>query len=89
MAPCIPCTPLSPVIFKITVAIRSVAIAIPDTGLLLLPTKPTILEDTVAKKKPKITTMIAPSKVTGIAGTSHTKIVQIPMQINTTLILRS
>ena len=43
----------------------------PETGLLLLPTKPTILEETVAKKNPKITTIIAPIKVTGIAGTSQ------------------
>ena len=68
----IPGAPVSPVNFKIKVAINKVAIAIPDTGLLELPTNPTILEETVAKKKPKITTIIAPTNDTGTAGTSHT-----------------
>ena len=57
IAPCIPWIPESPVAFRIIVAIKSVAIAIPETGLLELPTKPTILEETVAKKNPKITTI--------------------------------
>ena len=48
-----------------------VAIAIPDTGLFELPTNPTILEDTVAKKNPKTTIKIAPGKLTGITGISH------------------
>ena len=75
IAPCIPWIPLSPVAFSRIVAISSVAIAIPETGLLLLPTRPTILEDTVAKKKPKITTIMAPMKVTGIGGASQIAIV--------------
>ena len=75
IAPCIPWIPLSPVAFSRIVAISSVAIAIPETGLLLLPTRPTILEDTVAKKKPKITTIMAPRKVTGIGGASQMAIV--------------
>mgnify|MGYP007104525672 CR=1 FL=1 len=50
---------------SITPVIISVAIAIPDTGLLLLPTSPTILDDTVAKKKPNTTIRIAPGKLIG------------------------
>ena len=42
---------------------------IPETGLLLEPTIPTIREDTVAKKKPKITTKAAPIGLIGITGT--------------------
>ena len=42
-----------PKALRIIVAIRRVAIAIPDTGLLEEPTRPTIRADTVAKKKPK------------------------------------
>lgn len=33
---------------------KSVAIVIPETGLLLLPTSPTILEETVAKRNRKV-----------------------------------
>ena len=89
IAACIPDAPASPVSFNIRVAIRSVAIAIPETGLLLLPTKPTIREETVAKKKPNITTIIAPTNETGIEGTSQTARVRIKMAISTILILRS
>ena len=89
IAPCIPCAPTSPVSFRMIVANKSVAIAIPDTGLLELPTRPTILEDTVAKKNPKITTMIAPTSVTGIAGTSHTSSVRIRIAIKINFMLRS
>ena len=87
--PAIPCGVLSTVNLRISVAIRSVAIAIPETGLLLLPTKPTILEETVAKKKPNITTIIAPIKEIGIAGTSHTSNVNTAITIRTIFILRS
>ena len=89
IAPCIPCAPWSPVIFKMIVAIRSVAIAIPETGLFELPTRPTILEETVAKKKPKITTIIAPTRVTGIAGTNHTSRVRMRIAINKNFMLKS
>ena len=65
IAACIPGAPTLPVSLRISVAKRSVAIDIPDTGLLLLPTRPTIREDTVAKKKPNTTTMIAPRNDTG------------------------
>ena len=44
---------------------------IPDTGLLLLPMRPTIREDTVAKKKPKITIRKALNRLTGTAGISQ------------------
>ena len=57
-----------PVTFRMSDVIRSVAIAMPETGLLLLPTRPTIRDDTVAKKKPNTTIISAPSKETGIAG---------------------
>ena len=39
--------------------------------MLLLPTSPTILEETVAKKNPKIAINIAPNRPTGITGISH------------------
>ena len=71
MAPPIPCTPVSPVTFKQMVANNKVAIAIPETGLLLLPTSPTIREETVAKKNPNTTIRIAPRRVTGITGTNQ------------------
>ncbi len=45
--------------------------AIPETGLLLLPTSPTIREDTVAKKNPNRITRTAPSRLTGTTGNSH------------------
>ena len=71
------------------VAIRRVAIAIPETGLFELPTRPTILEETVAKKKPKITTIIAPTSVTGIAGTNHTSRVRTRIASNKNFMLKS
>ena len=89
IAAVIPEAPDSPVAFKIKVENSRVAIAIPDTGLLELPTRPTIREDTAAKKKPNTTTMIAPSKDTGIAGTSHTAKVSAAIAISTTDIGRS
>ena len=89
IAACIPVAPASPVSLRIRVAIRRVAIAMPETGLLLLPTIPTILEETVAKKKPKITTIIAPTSETGIAGTSQTAKVRTRIAIRTILMLIS
>ena len=44
---------------------------IPDTGLLLLPTSPTIRAETAAKKNPKIIITQVLRKLTGIAGSSH------------------
>ena len=49
----------------------SVAIAIPDTGLLEEPIRPTIREDTEAKKNPKITMIREPNGLTGNAGSSQ------------------
>ena len=69
IAAVIPSIPVLPELLIANVAIRRVAIAIPETGLLELPTRPTIREDTVAKKNPKITMINAPRRVTGIAGT--------------------
>ena len=71
IAAVIPSIPVLPLALIDIVAIRSVAIAIPETGLLELPTRPTIREDTVAKKKPNTTIIAAPSNVTGIAGTTQ------------------
>ena len=45
--------------------------AMPETGLLEEPMRPTIREDTVAKKKPKTMTIRAVNRFRGIAGTSH------------------
>ena len=89
IAPCIPWIPESPVAFRIIVAIKSVAIAIPETGLLELPTKPTILEETVAKKNPKITTITAPSNETGICGSNHTRMVRIAIATRMIFMFRS
>lgn len=81
----IPAIPVAPLTFKMSVAIRRVAMAMPETGLLLLPTKPTMREETVAKKKPNTTIMTAPSKLTGMAGMSHTSRVRTTIARNTTL----
>jgi hypothetical protein len=89
IAACIPEAPASPVNLSIRVAIRRVAIAIPETGLLEEPTIPTILEDTVAKKKPNITTITAPINEIGIAGTSQTSNVKTAITIRTIFILMS
>ena len=71
IAPFIPSIPVSPVALMAKVARSSVAIAIPDTGLLEEPIIPTIREETVAKKKPNTTIISAPRKFTGIAGTNQ------------------
>ena len=52
----------------------SVAIAIPDTGLLDEPISPTIREDTDAKKNPKITMISDPTGLTGNVGMSQIRI---------------
>ena len=72
IAPIIPVVPVTPVDFRTRVAMIRVAIAIPETGLLDEPTRPTIREETVAKKKPNTTTIRAPTRLTGNAGTSQT-----------------
>src|SRR5699024_7071161 len=64
----IPSCPTNPVDFKIRVTINKVAIDIPLTGLFEDPIIPTILEETVAKKNPNTTIMIAPMIFTGVAG---------------------
>ena len=68
MAPIIPCIPTSPVAFRINVAKSRVAIVIPETGLLLLPTRPTIREATAPKKNPKTAIRRAPGRATGTCG---------------------
>jgi len=45
--------PMVFVAFNHAVTSNKVAIVIPETGLLLLPTSPTMREDTVAKKNAK------------------------------------
>ena len=89
MALHIPLIPLSPVTLSTSVATSKVAIAIPETGLLLLPTSPTILEETVAKKKPKTTIIAAPKSETGIAGINQMRSVKTAMAITINTILRS
>ena len=71
MAPTMPSAPAVPVALSIVVAISSVAMAIPETGLLEEPIMPTIREDTVAKKKPNTRMVKAPTELTGIPGNSH------------------
>ena len=84
MAAVIPSIPVLPELLIANVAIRRVAIAIPETGLLELPTRPTIREDTVAKKNPKTTMINAPRRVTGIAGTIQmiNTIARMPRRMN-------
>ena len=84
IAAVIPSIPVLPELLIANVAIRRVAIAIPETGLLELPTRPTIREDTVAKKNPKITMINAPRRVTGIAGTIQmiNTIARMPRRMN-------
>ena len=89
MAPIIPVMPLSPVALMVIVAIRRVAIAIPETGLLELPIRPTIREETVAKKKPNTTISTAPRILTGIAGTSQIITIIATIPISTALMGRS
>ena len=89
IAPIIPPIPLLPVAFKSMVAMSRVAIDIPETGLLDEPISPTIREETVAKKKPKIMTISAPRKFSGIAGTSHITRATITVQISRNFMERS
>ena len=84
--PNIPSLPTKPEAFSAKVDISKVAIAIPDTGLLLLPTSPTSLEETVAKKKPNTAISTAPSKLTGIVGINHIDIITAKDPSKTTFI---
>ena len=74
IAPTMPVVPSVPVTFRRRVAMISVAIAIPDTGLLDEPISPTIREETDAKKNPKTTMIRAPIGFTGKVGTSQIRI---------------
>ncbi len=71
IAAVMPSCPIIPVAFNAIDATNNVAIVMPDTGLLLLPTRPTIREETVAKKNPNTITKNAPNKLIGITGISH------------------
>ena len=71
MAAIMPWIPSLPVAFSSMVEISRVAMAMPDTGLLEEPIRPTIREETVAKKKPNTITIRAVKKFRGMAGSSH------------------
>lgn len=71
IAEAIPWYPVIPEALRIPVEISSVAIIIPDIGLLEEPTIPTIRLETVAKKKPKTTIKSPPTKFTGMEGRIH------------------
>ena len=71
MAAVMPSMPSVPVALSSRVEISSVAMAMPETGLLEEPIRPTMREDTVAKKKPKMMTISAVNRFRGMAGTSH------------------
>ena len=73
IAPIMPPCPALPVDLRSIVQKSSVAIAMPETGLLLEPTSPTSLEETVAKKNPNTAMHTAPSSVTGMGGKSQMK----------------
>lgn len=66
IAPIMPPCPALPVDLRSIVQKSSVAIAMPETGLLLEPTSPTSREETVAKKNPNTAMHTAPSSVTGM-----------------------
>src|SRR5699024_3711498 len=83
-APIIPASPSNPIALNIALVIRSVAIVIPDTGLLLLPTNPTSLAETVAKKNPNSAIIIAPAKPTGIIDVLAINIIKAITPINAT-----
>ena len=89
MAPIIPVVPSVPVTFRSTVAIMIVAIAIPDTGLFEDPIRPTIREDTDAKKNPKITMISDPMGLTGKVGISQIRITIAAIRISSTDMGRS
>ena len=89
IAAAMPAMPVMPDAFKIMVEISSVAMAMPETGLFELPTRPTIREDTVAKKKPNIIIITAPNRFTGIKGHSHIKTAITPIPAITKFIGRS
>ena len=89
IAAVIPAIPVFPKNFKSIVEKSRVAIAIPETGLLELPTSPTIREDTVAKKKPNTTMRSAPGSVTGITGITHMRMTTTRIPPNTTAMGRS
>ena len=71
MAPTMPLVPAVPVTFRRTVVASRVAMAMPETGLLEDPMRPTIRDETAAKKKPKMTTSRAPRGLTGKVGRSQ------------------
>src|ERR1700685_3652411 len=64
------------------VAIR-VAIVIPEIGLDEEPINPTILEDTVTKKKPNTTIIIAERKLVGMLGITDIKMINATLPIRT------
>src|SRR5262249_54286261 len=63
--------PVCPRSTKIRQVINSVATVIPEIGLDDDPISPVIREETVAKKKPKTTTIIAPSRLIWSCGISQ------------------
>ena len=84
MAAIMPLMPSLPVIFSSRVEISSVAMAMPETGLLEEPIRPTMREETVAKKKPKTMTIRAVNRFRGMAGTSHMTTATMRMPSRTT-----
>ena len=73
IAATMPAVLFKPVILKTKVVNKSAAMVMPDMGLLELPTRPTILDETVPKKNPRIAMRIAPTRDTGTWGISHIK----------------
>ena len=59
----------------------------PDTGLLLLPTIPTILDETVAKKKPNNAIRTAPSGDTGISVLPVAIGLYLPLELSSTIMI--
>ncbi len=66
-----PSAPVAPIALNTEAITRSVAIVIPDTGLLLAPITPTILAETTEKKNENSTARIPPTGPAFIEGTIH------------------
>ena len=66
-----PAAPTVPQVLSTSAATTSVAIVMPEIGLLELPTSPTMRAETAAKKNPNNAIKTAPRKPTGTAGTAQ------------------
>ena len=76
-------SPVQPTPTNINEVAINVAIVIPEIGFEDEPIKPTILEETVTKKNPNTTIIIAESKFVGMFGIAAIKITSTTLPIKT------